>query len=83
MDDKLFPRRFTQVARPGTYLRILREGDVGAGDEVRLVFRPDHDLTIGDVFRIYTKDRKDAGRLLSVPQVPLSWKTWARKALKK
>ena len=77
MEDKLFPRRFTEVARPGTYLRVLREGDVGAGDEVRLVERPDHDLTIGDVFRIYTRDRDAAGRLLSVPQMSSSWRRWA------
>ena len=28
MEDKLFPRRFTKVSRPGTYLRIIVEGDV-------------------------------------------------------
>ncbi len=69
MEDKRFPARFTEVGRPGTYLRIVVEGDVGAGDEVRVVERPEHDLTVGDVFRIYTRDRDDAGRLLTVPQM--------------
>jgi MOSC domain-containing protein YiiM len=32
MNDQLFPRRFTEASRPGTYLRIVVEGDVGAGD---------------------------------------------------
>ncbi len=77
MGDPLFPRRFTAAGRPGTYLRILEEGELGAGDEIRVVMRPDHGLTIGDVFRILTRDQGEAGRLLSVPQVSESWKAWA------
>ena len=83
MEDKLFPRRFTRVGRPGAYLRIVDEGDVGAGDEVRVVERPDHDLTVGDVFRIYTRDRENAERLLSVPQMSVAWKRWAEGTVEK
>src|SRR5262249_53563553 len=46
MNDELFPRRFTEAMRPGTYLRIVIEGDVGSGDEIRVVERPDHRLSI-------------------------------------
>ncbi len=69
MEDKLFPRRFTKAGRTGAYLRIVVEGDVGSGDEIRVVERPDHDLTVGDVFRIFTRDRDELARLLSVPQI--------------
>ncbi len=78
MEDKLFPRRFTEAGRPGTYLRIVVEGELGAGDEIRVIERPDHDLTIGDVFRIYTVARDEANRLLSVPQLSEAWRRWAR-----
>jgi MOSC domain-containing protein YiiM len=77
MNDKTFPRRFTDSLRPGGYLRIVVEGDVGAGDEIRVVERPAHDLTIRDVFRIYTRDRAEVERLLAVPQMSESWKRWA------
>src|SRR5713101_5771244 len=50
MDDQMFPRRFTEALRPGAYLRIIVEGDVGAGDEIRVTFKPAHDLTIRDFF---------------------------------
>src|SRR5215471_5537980 len=40
MSDKLFPRRFTEALRPGALLRILVEGDVGAGDEIQVTERP-------------------------------------------
>ena len=77
MNDEMFPRRFTKAMRPGSYLRIVVEGDVGAGDEISVVARPDHDLTIRDVFRIYTRDRDQVGRLLAIPQLSESWRGWA------
>jgi MOSC domain-containing protein YiiM len=83
MNDKMFPRRFTEAMRPGAYLRIVVEGDVGAGDEIRVVERPGHDLTIRDVFRIYTRDRQEAGRLLAVPRMSESWRRWADDWLQK
>jgi len=77
MDDTLFPRRFTEALRPGAYLRIIVEGDVGAGDEIRVVERPDHDLTVRDVLRIYARDREGAEQLLAVPRMSESWREWA------
>jgi len=77
MNDKTFPRRFTQALRPGAYLRIVVEGDLGAGDEVRVIERPDHDLTVRDVFRIYTRDHGEVERLLGVARMPESWRRWA------
>ena len=67
----------------GTYLRIVVEGDVGAGDEIRVIERPDHELTIRDVFRIYTRDRTEAARLLAVPRMSESWRKWAEDWLRK
>src|SRR5262249_35024855 len=83
MNDKTFPRRFTEALRPGAYFRLVAEGDIGAGDEIRVVERPDHGLTIRDVFRIYTRDRDEVERLLRVPQMSESWRRWARDELQK
>src|ERR1700704_470792 len=79
MNDETFPRRFSKAMRPGTYLRIVVEGDVGAGDEISVVEKPDHDLTIRDVFRIYTRDRDEVPRLLAIPQLSQSWRGWAER----
>ncbi len=83
MNDNQFPRRFTEALRPGTYLRIIAEGELGAADEIRVVGRPDTDLTVRDVFRIYVHDRHEAGRLLAVPQMSDAWKRWAKDFLQK
>ena len=77
MNDKTFPRKFTEALRPGAYLRLIVEGSVAAGDEIRVVERPAHALTIRDVFRIYTRDRDEVQRLLTVKQMSESWKRWA------
>jgi MOSC domain-containing protein YiiM len=83
MNDDQFPRLFTEALRPGAYLRIITEGDVGAGDEIRVVGRPGTDLTVRDVFRIYTRDRHEAGRMLAGAPMSEAWKRWAREFLQK
>jgi MOSC domain-containing protein YiiM len=77
MGDQSFPRSFAAAGRPGAYLRILAEGEVAAGDPVRLVHRPAHGLTVADVAGIYHGDHAQASRLLEVPELAESWKRWA------
>lgn len=83
MEDVKFPRRFGEALRPGTYLRIITEGELGAGDEIRILEKPDHGVTARDVFRIFMRDRDEAGRLLDVPGLSESWKSWAEARVEK
>jgi MOSC domain-containing protein YiiM len=57
MGDDRFPARFAAAGRPGAYLRIAREGEVGAGDEVLRFYRPDHGPTIGQVAQQRSRSR--------------------------
>ncbi len=82
MNDPLFPRRLTEAQRPGSYLRVVEEGELGAGDAIRVLERPHSDLTVRDVFRIYTRDHGEAGRILAVPAMSQAWKEWASDALR-
>ncbi|WNV76990.1 MOSC domain-containing protein [Geodermatophilus sp. DSM 44513] len=50
-------RRFTEHGAPGAYLRVLRPGDVGAGDALTVVSRPDHGVSIGLAFRAMLTER--------------------------
>lgn len=77
MGDASFPRRFTRAGRPGTYLRIVEPGDIGAGDDVHVISRPDHGFTVGDIWRVYHHDRGEAASLLDVPQLGDTWRSWA------
>lgn len=78
MGDKLFPRRFTQALRPGAYLRIIREGVLQADDRIEIISRPSHGLTVQDVFRIYSRDRGEAERMLGVSELSDAWRHWAQ-----
>jgi MOSC domain-containing protein YiiM len=42
---------FASSGMPGAYLRVAAAGDVGAGDAVQVVHRPDHDVAVTLVFR--------------------------------
>jgi MOSC domain-containing protein YiiM len=47
-------KRFAAYGATGAYLRVLETGDVGAGDEVDVVLRPDHEVSTGLAFRAFT-----------------------------
>jgi MOSC domain-containing protein YiiM len=47
-------KRFATQGATGAYLRVLETGDVGAGDPVEVLARPDHGITVERAFRIAT-----------------------------
>lgn len=49
--------RFTEAGRSGTYLRVLRNGTISAGDSVTVIHRPHHGVTSGDAFRGLSMDQ--------------------------
>ena len=49
-------KTFTRAAKPGAYLRVVSSGTVRAGDGISIEDRPDHDVTIGLVFRARMSD---------------------------
>lgn len=75
-----FIQRFNAAGRPGTYLRIIEAGVLGPGDQVAVVSRPSHGVTIGAVSEIYQK-RAGAERLLAVDELSEAWKAWARRTI--
>jgi MOSC domain-containing protein YiiM len=50
-------KRFTAHGASGAYLRVLETGEIGAGDRIDVVHRPDHDVTVGTVFRACTTQK--------------------------
>jgi MOSC domain-containing protein YiiM len=70
MDEQGWIRRFTDWARPGAYLRVIAPGAISAGDPVRVVSRPDHDVTIGVLFRALTREPDLLPRLLAADALP-------------
>jgi MOSC domain-containing protein YiiM len=75
-------KRFTADGRVGTYLRVRAGGELAAGQQIEVVDRPDHGITIGLAFaaRILRPDLLP--RLLSAPQLPEEWHERARAYLR-
>jgi MOSC domain-containing protein YiiM len=59
-------KRFTAEARPGPYLRVVQPGHIAAGDELTVVYKPDHDITVSTMFRALTTERALLPRLFDV-----------------
>jgi MOSC domain-containing protein YiiM len=76
MGDPGFLRRFAEAGRPGAYLAIVESGDVGAGDAIEIVDRPDHEITVGLVAHAYLRDRARLPELLAADALPASWREW-------
>jgi MOSC domain-containing protein YiiM len=50
-------KRFAAHGATGAYLRVLETGDLGAGDAVDVVSRPDHGITVETAFRIVMTEK--------------------------
>ena len=76
MGDARFPRRFQAEGRMGAYFRIIREGDVAAGDAIEVVSRPEHGVTLSDMVEAL-HDPSKAALLGQVPRLPAFWRRFA------
>ena len=79
MGNPHFLRQFGAAGRPGAYLRIVDEGEIGAGDRVEIVYRPDHEITMRAMSHIVLEDHDSASRLLGLPGLPPQWDEWVAK----
>jgi MOSC domain-containing protein YiiM len=70
-------KRFTAAGRPGAYLRVIRPGEIIAGDAIEVVSRPEHGVTVADLMAARAGDRTNADRILAL-DLPEKWKSWQR-----
>ena len=73
MDERHWVKRFGDARRPGAYLRVLREGAVGAGDRIEVLSRPAERVTIAESMTAYYGDAALMRRLLRVEGRGLDW----------
>ncbi|MFI9378652.1 MOSC domain-containing protein [Streptomyces parvulus] len=65
MGEERWMKRFMEKAAPGAYFRVVEPGEIRAGDAVRIVHRPEHDVTVALQFRAVTTRRELLPRLLA------------------
>ncbi len=74
-------RRFTHVARPGAYMRVVEPGDVRTGDVVTVIHRPQHGVSIAEGFRAWTFQPELLPRLLEADDAPEELREKVRRRL--
>ena len=85
-DDSMV-QRFLASGRSGFYVAVAREGEVGAGDEIRMIFRDPNAVPVSEITRLYvTKTYSDEDvasiqRVLRVEALTSSWKDYFRERL--
>jgi MOSC domain-containing protein YiiM len=70
---------FTQAGRPGAYLRIIQEGTAQAGDSIEVIYKPDHSISISDLFSAKSGERSKINEIKVVPQLSTEFKEWSEK----
>ncbi len=74
--DPTFLRRFALAGRPGAYLRVIREGDIGAGDQITVISQPAHGVTSALVARTLLGDHDLLERAGQAPELPADLRDW-------
>src|SRR6185503_1918880 len=79
-------RRFLQSERTGFYFAVLEEGEVGIGDELKLIERSAENVTVRDIVRLYTSEKGNQDllrRAIAVEALPEGWRNRFQDQLKK
>jgi MOSC domain-containing protein YiiM len=74
-DDMI--KRFLASRRTGFYLRVLREGEIGAGDEIISVHRDENRVSVLDALRLHLHESDSSelrNRALQVEYLSPSWR---------
>ena len=76
MGDPRFLKRFAAAGRPGAYLRVIREGDIGAADAIDVVARPAHGVTSALVSRAILREPQLLAAAQQAPELPGDLRDW-------
>jgi len=79
-------KRFLHSGRTGFYFAVLQEGEVAAADDITVVGRDKHGVTVADITRLYVREKDDMTtlrRAVQVEALPESWRGYFQKRIEK
>jgi MOSC domain-containing protein YiiM len=71
-------KRFAQAGRPGAYLRIVSAGELAACDELEVLARPEHGVTVALVSRAILFEDELLPAAAAAPELPEALADWMR-----
>ena len=78
-------KRFLVSERTGFYFSVLKEGEVGAGDEFELIKKNASGVRVVDVTRLYASERDNVDlmrRAIATEALPESWREYFLRRIK-
>src|SRR5213080_733567 len=81
-------KQFLASGRTGFYVMVVREGQVGADDQMKLLAREPNAVMVSEITSLYVAKRfgeseiRAVQRALRVPELPESWKQYFRDRLR-
>lgn len=77
MGEDRWIERFSDAMRCGVYWRVAQSGTASAGDSAEPVSRPDHGMTVAEMFKIRVFEPARKAEILCLPRLSEKWRTWA------
>ena len=77
-------KRFLVSERSGFYLSVVKEGEVGVGDEFELLEKNISAVRVVDVTRLYSSEKENVDlmrRAIATEALPDSWRNYFRKRI--
>jgi len=81
-------KQFLESGRTGFYVAVVREGEVGAGDEIKMLAQEANAVAVSEITHLYVVKRygedeiRAVRRALRVVELPESWKEYFRERLR-
>ena len=70
-------KRFLASGLTGVYFKVMKEGEIEQGDEIKLIKKDENSVTVKDIVRIYTIDKDDIQtieRAIKIKDLPNGWR---------
>jgi MOSC domain-containing protein YiiM len=74
--------KFVNSRRPGIYYKVLEAGELGAGDNVKLLHKDQNNVTVNDIVSLYINDSNDKENISKMKRaaklrfLPEPWKIY-------
>ena len=71
-------KEFMSAGRPGTYCRIIQEGEITAGDLIEVIEIPSHGIKISDLYAAKNGERSKIKEISQVQELSPEYQEWAK-----
>lgn len=79
-------KRFLASERTGFYFAVLKEGEVGVGDQIELIEQSNQKVKVSEITQLYSRDKYNVEllrRAIQSEALPESWTSYFQKRLDK